>query len=119
MAGAIPEIKSNERTTPPPTDDGASTPATDTFHRMGAPRKCPRAHRIAICDITDPVAGLLLIPVGNPGPDFNNEARPGTNLFTNSLVALDAKTGQLKWWHQLIGPEDRDGPAAKLAGNSE
>ena len=63
----------------------------------------------------DPVAGLLLVPVGNPGPDFNNEARPGTNLFTNSLVALDAKTGQLKWWHQLIGPEDRDWDTAVVA----
>jgi alcohol dehydrogenase (cytochrome c) len=59
--------------------------------------------------------GLLLIPVGNPGPDFANEARPGTNLFTNSLVALDAKTGKLKWWHQLLGPEDRDWDTAVVA----
>jgi len=63
----------------------------------------------------DPIAGLLLIPVGNAGPDFNNEARPGTNLFTNSIVALDAMTGQLKWWHQLIGPEDRDWDTAVVA----
>jgi alcohol dehydrogenase (cytochrome c) len=63
----------------------------------------------------DRAAGLLLIPVGNPGRDFNNEARPGTNLFTNSLVALDANTGQLKWWHQLIGPEDRDWDTAVVA----
>jgi len=63
----------------------------------------------------DPIAGLLLIPVGNAGPDFNNEVRPGTNLFTNSVVALDAMTGQLKWWHQLIGPEDRDWDTAVVA----
>lgn len=63
----------------------------------------------------DPIAGLLLIPVGNPGPDFANEARPGTNLFTNSLVALDATTGQLIWWHQLLGPEDRDWDTAVVA----
>ncbi len=63
----------------------------------------------------DPIAGLLLIPVGNAGPDFNNEARPGNNLFTNSIVALDATTGQLKWWHQLIGPEDRDWDTAVIA----
>ena len=56
----------------------------------------------------DPIAGLLLMPVGNAGPDFANEARPGANLFTNSIVALDAMTGQLKWWHQLLGPDDRD-----------
>ena len=51
---------------------------------------------------------MLLLPVGNAGPDFDNEARPGTNLFTNSIVALDAMTGHLKWWHQLLGPDDRD-----------
>lgn len=56
----------------------------------------------------DTDAGLLLLPVGNPGPDFDNASRPGTNLFTNSLVALDARTGSLKWWYQLIGPDDRD-----------
>ena len=56
----------------------------------------------------DTAAGLLLVPVGNPGPDFASEARPGANLFTNSLVALDAMTGKLRWWHQLLGPEDRD-----------
>lgn len=48
------------------------------------------------------------MPIGNPDPDFANEARPGANLFTNSLVALDAMTGQLKWWHQLLGPEDNN-----------
>lgn len=63
----------------------------------------------------DPAAGLLLIPVGNAGPDFANEARPGTNLFTNSIVALDARTGKLKWWHQLLGPDDRDLDTAVVA----
>ena len=63
----------------------------------------------------DPVAGQILVPVGNPGPDFANEARPGTNLFTNSVVALDAMTGRLEWWHQLIGPEDRDWDTAVVA----
>lgn len=63
----------------------------------------------------DTAAGLLLVPVGNPGPDFAKEVRPGTNLFTNSFVALDAMTGQLKWWHQLVGPDDRDWDTAVLA----
>ena len=63
----------------------------------------------------DPSAGLLLVPVGNPGPDFANEARPGTNLFTNSLVALDAMTGKLQWWHQLLGPDDRDWDTSVVA----
>jgi alcohol dehydrogenase (cytochrome c) len=56
----------------------------------------------------DPASGLLLLPVGNAGPDFDNDSRPGTNLFTNSIVALDAMTGRLRWWHQLVGPDDHD-----------
>ncbi|WP_085314751.1 pyrroloquinoline quinone-dependent dehydrogenase [Derxia lacustris] len=55
-----------------------------------------------------PFANLLLIPVGNPGPDYNKAVRPGRNLYTNSLVALDATTGALRWSYQLLGPEDRD-----------
>jgi alcohol dehydrogenase (cytochrome c) len=63
----------------------------------------------------DTAAGLLLVPVGNPGPDFASEARPGANLFTDSLVALDAMTGKLQWWHQLLGPEDRDWDTSVVA----
>ena len=63
----------------------------------------------------DAKTGLLLVPVGNPGPDFNNEVRPGTNLFTNSVIALDARTGQLKWWHQLLGPDDHDWDTAVVS----
>jgi alcohol dehydrogenase (cytochrome c) len=53
----------------------------------------------------DETTGELLIPVGNPAPDFAPSYRPGTNLFTNSVVALDARTGKLKWWYQLT-PND-------------
>src|SRR4029453_16126332 len=49
--------------------------------------------------------GLLYVPVGNPAPDFFVEARPGTNLYTNSLVALDVTTGKLVWYKQF-GPSD-------------
>ena len=55
------------------------------------------------------------MPVGNPGPDFANQVRPGTNLFTNSFVALDALTGQLKWWHQLVGPDFHDWDTSVIA----
>ncbi len=53
----------------------------------------------------DPAAGEVLIPVGNPAPDFAPAYRPGSNLFTNSIVALDARTGALKWWYQAT-PND-------------
>jgi len=53
----------------------------------------------------DPSTGELFVPVGNPWPDIDKAYRPGANLFTNSIVVLDARTGALKWWHQ-VAPED-------------
>ena len=49
----------------------------------------------------DTAAGELFIPVGNPAPDVAPNLRPGDNLYTDSLVVLDAKTGKLKWYYQL------------------
>jgi len=56
----------------------------------------------------DTEAKLLLVPVGNAAPDYNADPRPGANLYTNSLVALDSETGAIKWWHQLRGANDKD-----------
>ena len=53
----------------------------------------------------DPSTGELLVPVGNAWPDVDKAYRPGKNLFTTSVVVLDARTGALKWWHQTA-PED-------------
>ena len=44
--------------------------------------------------------------VGNAGPDWNADQRPGDNLYTDSVVALDADTGRLKWHYQFT-PHDR------------
>jgi alcohol dehydrogenase (cytochrome c) len=49
----------------------------------------------------DPATGELFVPVGNPSPDYAPETRPGDNLYTNSVVVLDAATGKLKWFYQL------------------
>jgi glucose dehydrogenase len=49
--------------------------------------------------------GVLYVPVGNPAPDFYPDVRPGTNLYTNSAVALDVRTGKLLWYRQF-GPND-------------
>ena len=53
----------------------------------------------------DPATGLLYVPVGNPAPDFDNSVREGDNLFTGSVVVLDAKTGAYKNHFQLV-PRD-------------
>ncbi len=49
----------------------------------------------------DVESGELFVPVGNPWPDIDKGYRPGSNLFTDSMVILDARTGALKWWYQV------------------
>lgn len=53
----------------------------------------------------DPASGLLYIPGGNPAPDFTPGLRPGDNLYTNSIVVLDARAGTYRR-HFSITPRD-------------
>ena len=53
----------------------------------------------------DPATGLLYVPVGNPAPDFDIGAREGGNLYTDSVLVLDAKTGAYKNHYKLV-PRD-------------
>jgi alcohol dehydrogenase (cytochrome c) len=53
----------------------------------------------------DPQLDMVYWPVGNPGPDLIGDDRLGDNLYTDSIVALDAKTGALKWYFQTT-PHD-------------
>jgi len=48
----------------------------------------------------DPELNLLIWGTGNPAPDFDGDKRKGDNLYTESIVALDADTGKLKWYFQ-------------------
>ena len=50
----------------------------------------------------DPATGWLYFGVGNPSPQMNGDGRPGDNLYTSSLVAIDGRTGALQWhWQQV------------------
>jgi alcohol dehydrogenase (cytochrome c) len=53
----------------------------------------------------DAAKGLLYIPGGNPSPDFLKQMRPGANLFSDSIVILDANTGVYRGHYSLV-PED-------------
>ena len=53
----------------------------------------------------DPQLDIVYWPTGNPGPDYNGEERGGDNLYSCSILALDAKTGKLKWYYQFT-PHD-------------
>jgi quinoprotein glucose dehydrogenase len=50
----------------------------------------------------DTRTGTLLMPIGSPSDDRYGGDRPGNNLFGNSLVAVDAMTGKLKWYFQTV-----------------
>ena len=50
----------------------------------------------------DPQTGILYVPAGNPAPDFMPELREGANLYTNTLLALDARTGRLVDFVQVL-----------------
>jgi PQQ-dependent dehydrogenase (methanol/ethanol family) len=56
--------------------------------------------------------GLILFATGNPNPDLDGTSRPGDNAYTDSIVAIDAKTGKLKWWYQQVAHDVWDYDAA-------
>jgi alcohol dehydrogenase (cytochrome c) len=57
----------------------------------------------------DPILNLVYWGTANPAPDYDwGGARPGDNLYTSSVLALDADTGQLKWYFQEIPHDDWD-----------
>ena len=60
----------------------------------------------------DPELGLIYFTTGNPGPDFNGRIRRGDNLFSVSMVAIEAKTGKYRWHFQQVHHDiwDYDSP---------
>jgi alcohol dehydrogenase (cytochrome c) len=46
----------------------------------------------------DPDLDLIYVGTGNPNPDMDGRGRPGDNLFTNSVVAIEASTGKTRWY---------------------
>jgi quinohemoprotein ethanol dehydrogenase len=61
----------------------------------------------------DPALGLIYFSTGNAGPDFNGAVRPGDNLYTSSILALEAKTGRYRWHFQQVHHDlwDYDSPS--------
>ena len=56
----------------------------------------------------DPELNLTYWGIGNPGPDWNPAQRPGDNLYSDSVVALDADTGELVWHFQFTPGDPYD-----------
>ena len=60
----------------------------------------------------DPRTHRLYLGVGNPAPSYRGAVRPGDNLYTGSIVGLDARTGQLVWYFQYVPHDAWDMDAA-------
>jgi alcohol dehydrogenase (cytochrome c) len=78
-------------TVPAPGEPGNDTWPGDSWRTGGAP--------VWVTGSFDPGLGLTYWGTGNPGP-WTGDARPGDNLYTNSVIALDIETGALKGYHQ-------------------
>jgi len=61
----------------------------------------------------DPSTDLVYWPTGNPCPDYNGDERKGDNLYSSSVVALEARTGKLRWYFQFTPHDLHDWDAAE------
>jgi len=52
--------------------------------------------------------GVLYVPAGNPAPDFDAEGRGGDNLYANSVIALDAASGRMLGYNQIVKRDTHD-----------
>lgn len=84
-------------TIPGPGEPGHDSWEDDDWEHGGAP--------VWITGSYDSELNLIYWGVGNPGPDWNAGQRPGDNLYSDSVIALDADTGELEWHFQFT-PND-------------
>ena len=84
-------------TIPGPGEPGNETWSGDSWKRGSAPAWLTGAY--------DPELNLIYWGIGNPGPDIYGDDRLGDNLYSNCVAALDADTGQLRWYFHFT-PHD-------------
>jgi alcohol dehydrogenase (cytochrome c) len=93
-------------TVPAPGEPGSETWSGNAWEHGGG--------SIWVTGSYDPELNLTYWGVGNPGPDWNPDQRPGDNLFTDSVVALDADTGVRKWHFQFTPNDGYDYDAVQV-----
>ena len=84
-------------TIPAPGEFGSSSWPGDAWKHGGATTWMPGTY--------DPELNTVYWGTSNPAPDFDGDPRPGDDLYTDCLLALDADTGRLKWYFQFT-PHD-------------
>ena len=87
-------------TIPQPGEPGHDTWQGDSWKTGGA--------SVWVTGAYDPELNLVYWGTGNPGPDWNPKMRPGDNLYSDCVIALDADTGKLKWYFQFTPGDEWD-----------
>ena len=97
-------------TVPAPGEPGSETwpPSSEVLARGGGGTWMTGSY--------DPELNLLYWGTGNPNPDYWGAGRLGDNLYTNSLVAIDADTGRLKWHYQFTPHDTHDWDSNHVPG---
>ena len=93
-------------TIPGPGEPGNETWAGESWRTGGA--------SVWVTGAYDPELNLLYYGIGNPGPDYHSESRLGDNLYSDSVVALDADTGELRWHYQFTPHDLHDWDATEV-----
>jgi alcohol dehydrogenase (cytochrome c) len=93
-------------TIPAPGEPGSDSWKGEIWQRGGGPTWLTGTY--------DPALNLLYWGVGNPNPDWDGASRPGDNLYTGSLVALDPDTGTMKWHYQYTPHDTHDWDANEI-----
>ena len=93
-------------TTPGPDNPDNRTWSGDSWRRGGSATWMTGSY--------DPELNLLYWGTGNPGPDYDGTVREGDNLYSDSVVALDADTGELKWYFQFTPHDIHDWDSTQI-----
>ena len=93
-------------TIPGPGEPGHETWSGNSWKTGGAPTWVTGSY--------DPELNLIYWGTGNPGPDWNGDPRPGDNLYSCSLLAINASTGKLKWYFQFTPHDVHDWDATEI-----
>jgi len=93
-------------TLPKPGELGSETWGGNTLERAGAPTWLTGSF--------DPGLRLIYWGIGNPSLNFDGENRKGDNLYSNSVVALEADTGKLRWYFQFTPHDLHDWDAVQI-----
>ena len=105
------DVETGERrwrtyTIPAEGEPGNDTWAGDSWKTGGSPTWVTGSY--------DPELDLVYWGTGNPGPDWNGEVRMGDNLYSDSMLALDADTGELEWHFQFTPWDVHDWDACQI-----